>query len=117
MQLETEDHDEARLVTVSEARIDAAIAIQFKDALRVAVGETAPRVVLDLAAVKFLDSSGLGALVAARKLAGPGRSFELAGLQESVARVFRLTRMDTVFAIHADVAAAFGPAERLADAG
>lgn len=117
MQIETEDRGTTRLLTVNEARIDAAIAIRFKDALRSAAGETAPRVVLDLSAVKFLDSSGLGALVAARKLIGPARSLELAGLQESVARVFRLTRMDTVFAIHPDIAAAFEPPEPLADAG
>lgn len=117
MQLETEDRGEARLLRVREPRIDAAIAIQFKDALRNAAGETVPRVVLDLTEVKFLDSSGLGALVAAKKLIGAGRRFELAGLQENVARVFKLTRMDTVFTIHRDVEAAIGPAPRLADAG
>lgn len=117
MLLETEDRGEARLVTVAESRIDAAIAIQFKDALRAAAGEDAPRVVLDLTAVSFLDSSGLGALVATMKLLGADRRLELAGLHENVARVFKLTRMDTVFTIHANVAEAFGPSPRLADVG
>ena len=65
----------------------------------------------------FLDSSGLGALVAAMKLIGPRRGLELAALQASVERVFRLTRMDTVFTIHRSVADALGPMPRLADAG
>lgn len=117
MQIETEDHGDVRLATVAEPRIDAAIAIQFKEALRTAAGDVSPRVVLDLSKVRFLDSSGLGALVAAMKLIGPARRLELAGLQPSVERVFRLTRMDTVFTIHAGTAEALGTPPRLADAG
>lgn len=109
------------LIRVDEPRIDAAVALRFKEAVRAAAGEGPGRVVLDLGAVTFLDSSGLGALVGTMKLLGPGRSLELAALQPNVARVLRLTRMDTVFTIHADAAAATGhPPEggrRRADAG
>jgi anti-sigma B factor antagonist len=62
--------------------------------------DTAPRVVLDLSSVNFLDSSGLGAVVAVMKLLLPGRKLELAGLTPTVEKVFRLTRMDSVFIIH-----------------
>jgi anti-sigma B factor antagonist len=117
MQLKTEDRGTTRLITVGEPRIDAAIAIQFKDAIRSAAGDTARRIVIDMSSVGFLDSSGLGALVAAMKMLGPERKLELASLGASVERVFRLTRMDKVFAIHASVTAAFGPTSRLADAG
>lgn len=117
MLLECEDHGETRLVRVGEARVDAAIAIRFKDALRDAAGLEAPRVLLDMTQVKFLDSSGLGALVAAKKLIGAARRLELIGLQENVARVFRLTRMDTVFTIHASVAEALAPGPQRTDAG
>ena len=50
--------------------------------------------------VAFLDSSGLGAVVAAMKALGPDRPLELAGLTPTVQKVFRLTRMDSVFKIH-----------------
>ena len=56
--------------------------------------------------VAFLDSSGLGAVVAARKLLGAGRALDLAGLQPAVEQVMVLTRMNTVFEIHRDVATA-----------
>jgi anti-sigma B factor antagonist len=59
-------------------------------------------VILDLSAVTFIDSSGLGALVGALKQMPTGKRLELAGLTRDVAKVFRLTRMDTVFIIHAD---------------
>jgi anti-sigma B factor antagonist len=83
-----------------EDRIDAASAIQFKERMRDVVGTGGQRVVLDLARVQFLDSSGLGAIVAVRKLLGPDRVMELSGLTPTVEKVFRLTRMDTIFTIH-----------------
>ena len=58
------------------------------------------RVILDLSEVKFIDSSGLGAIVAAMKQLGQGRKLDLAGLTPMVDKVFRLTRMDTVFDLY-----------------
>jgi len=89
------------VITAADPRIDASVAIRFKDRMR-ELSETAPgRVVLDLSAVDFIDSSGLGAIVAAMKQLGKDRPLELAGLTPTVAKVFRLTRMDSVFTIHA----------------
>ncbi len=94
------------IVSVSANRIDAAAAVQFKDAFKSATTDGVRNVVLDLSGVEFIDSSGLGAIVAAQKLLGGERELELAGLQGAVAKVMSLTRMDTVFRIHTDVAAA-----------
>lgn len=103
MDLQTSVRDDMLIVQVMESRIDAAVAIQFKDAMRTLVQNTSPRVVMDLSRVVFLDSSGLGAVVAVMKLLGPGRKLELAGLTPTVLKVFRLTRMESVFTIHAAV--------------
>jgi anti-sigma B factor antagonist len=92
------------VVRALERRLDAAGAILFKDRLRATVADPSARVVLDMSMIDFLDSSGLGALVSAMKLLGPERRLELAALTPAVERVFRLTRMDTVFAIHPGVA-------------
>lgn len=94
------------LVEVEEDRIDAACAIQFKDRMRELVAQAEGRVLIDMARVRFLDSSGLGAVVAVMKLLGPERRLELAGLTPAVDKVFRLTRMDSVFRIHPDLPAA-----------
>ncbi len=91
------------VVTVAQNRIDAASAIAFKEALRSLTDGFDGSVILDLAQVEFIDSSGLGAIVAAMKQLGGARRLHLAGLTPNVDRVFRLTRMDTVFPIHADV--------------
>ena len=100
MNLTSDLHDDLLLVTVSEDRIDAACAIQFKERMRDVTQTPSARVLLDLSNVAFLDSSGLGAVVAVMKLLGSDRKRELSGLTPTVAKVFRLTRMDTVFIIH-----------------
>ena len=89
--------DNARIVTVNAERIDAAIAIQFKEDMRVETDGAPDHVILDLSLVAFIDSSGLGAIVAAMKQLDDHRRLDLAGLTPMVEKVFRLTRMDTVF--------------------
>ncbi len=112
MQIETDRRGDALIVRVEADRIDAACAIQFKDRLREISSDAPHRVVLDLARVRFVDSSGLGAIVAVMKFLAPDRTLELAALGENVAKVFRLTRMDSVFTIHDQV-----PEARLGHAG
>lgn len=94
--------DGIELITVDADRIDAAVAIQFKDRMREHMADARGRVVLDLHKVDFIDSSGLGAIVAVMKLMPQGAKLELAGLTPSVDKVFRMTRMDSIFTIHAD---------------
>ena len=102
MDLICADRPGLRLLRVEAPRIDASVAIQFKDRMRALAAEAPPRVVLDLSQVAFIDSSGLGAIVAAMKLMPEGTTLELAGLTPTVGKVFRMTRMDTIFTIHAD---------------
>jgi anti-sigma B factor antagonist len=101
MELSSEQYPDVLLITVQSKRIDASGAIQFKDRMRELTGQTSGRVILDLQHVGFVDSSGLGAIVAAMKQLDPGQMLELAALSPTVEKVFRLTRMDGVFTIHA----------------
>lgn len=104
MNITSNQSGDSLVIAVQDTRIDAAVAIEFKEAvMRATSALPGTPVILDLSNVVFLDSSGLGAVVAALKLLGNERPLELAGLTEPVAKVFRLTRMDSVFTIHADV--------------
>lgn len=87
------------VVSVGDRRIDAAIAVRFKDKMQELTEHPAKRVILDLSQVEFLDSSGLGAVVGSMKQLGRGRQLDLAGLTPTVEKVFRITRMDRVFRI------------------
>jgi anti-sigma B factor antagonist len=99
MEIASETEEQLRIVSVRESRIDAAVAIEFKDAMRVQTDSGPDMVVLDLSQVEFIDSSGLGAIVAAMKHMGAERKLALAGLTPTVERVFQLTRMDSVFSV------------------
>ena len=82
----------------------AAAAIQFKDEMRNATDDGPTHVVLNLSQVAFVDSSGLGAIVAMKKHLGTEKTLDLAGLTNDVAKVFQLTRMDMIFTIHDNAA-------------
>ena len=99
MDLRMRDAEGATVVRVGADRIDAAVAIHFKDAMRELTRSAQERVVLDLGAVNFIDSSGLGAIVSVLKFLAPDRRLDLAALTPNVERVFRLTRMNEVFRI------------------
>lgn len=99
MKMTSEVSDDFQVIKVLDKRIDAAAAIQFKDTLRKLTEEGSGAVVLDLSEVDFVDSSGLGAIVAAMKFLGSDRPLHLAGLTPIVAKVFALTRMERVFKI------------------
>ncbi|MGI9389589.1 MAG: STAS domain-containing protein [Boseongicola sp.] len=103
MQMKASEAGEALVVSVADDRIDAAVAVRFKDLMRELTDHPAQRIVLDLSQVEFLDSSGLGAVVGSMKQIGSGRKLDLAGLTPTVDKVFRMTRMDSVFRIYDDV--------------
>lgn len=106
MEISSKLKDDALIATVDAQRIDSAVAVQFKDKMREVTENGPKRVILDLSKVTFLDSSGLGAVVAAMKQLGSERILEISGLTGAVEKVFKLTRMDTVFIIHPDTEAA-----------
>lgn len=97
MHFDVEDGDQQLTIVVNESRIDAAIATQFKDSLRNIVMKSRKPVHLDMARVDFMDSSGLGAMIAVRKSLPAETPLVLLSLTPNVERVFRLTRMDSVF--------------------
>ena len=103
MKLTVENYSDATLIAVDETRIDAASAVSFKDAVRKIAQDGPARIILNLEKVAFIDSSGLGAIVGAMKLLGTTGKMELTTLSPTVEKVFRLTRMDTIFPIHATV--------------
>ena len=83
MRLSHAPEGEFLLVTLDASRIDAAGALAFKDEMRALPGSA--DVLLDRARVTFVDSSGLGAIVAAMKALAP-RRLHLAALNPTVAK-------------------------------
>lgn len=80
-------------------RLDASVAPAFKQAVVRVIEGGETRLVLDLAQVEFLDSSGLGAMVSILKALGNRGSVAVCNARGAVLSLFQLTRMDKVFAI------------------
>jgi anti-sigma B factor antagonist len=97
------DHDLVRIV----GDLDVYTTNQVRDLMSDPVVWRQPLLLLDLSAVVFLDSTGLSALVAARRLAR-ARDAELRVVcpSGSALRVIRMTRLDAVLDVYATQEAA-----------
>ncbi|SRR5258708_40091236 len=87
------------VLQILEPRIGADKAAAFKEEVSRHFTEGHVSLVLDLAKVTFIDSSGLGAILGVLKRMPKGSELAVCGTTESVASMFRLTRMDRVFTI------------------
>lgn len=99
-------HDDIAEIRITQERVDAAAAPDLKIDLEQAMTTAPRRVVLDLSDVRFMDSTGLGLFVSLLKMLGPNGAIAVAGAQPPVVRLFELTRLDTLFRLVGDVAAA-----------
>lgn len=94
-------------VIALSGRLNAASAPEAKDRLKALAKNESHNLVLDLAELSFVDSSGLSAFVAGYKAATEaGGSLKLACLGAQVAEVFALTRLDRVFEVFPDAKSA-----------
>lgn len=74
----------------------------FQEDLAHIVAEKPQRLVLDLAGVTYMDSSGIASLVKMLSRAKAiGASMHLVGMSDRVRSLFEITRLDHVFEIHA----------------
>lgn len=87
-------------------RLTALNAKTFKDEVVDLIEGGASQLVIDFSEVSFLDSSGLGALVGVLKRIGVRGELLVCGLNQDVAQMFKICRMDSVFSLYPDVNAA-----------
>jgi anti-sigma B factor antagonist len=87
------------VLEVLEPRLVADKAQAFKEAVGRYFANGPISLVLDLAKVEFIDSSGLGAILSLLKRMPKGSELLVCRLNEAVTNMFMLTRMDRVFTI------------------
>lgn len=86
-------------------RLTAANATAFRDELIALLDRGEDRLLIDMGGVEFVDSSGVGAMVGVLKRIGNRGEIAVCALTGNVEKMFRITRMDRVFAIYRDRAA------------
>jgi anti-sigma B factor antagonist len=97
MNIDTKQVDEVLVVKPAEKRLDAKVAVSFKESMVNFINSGSNLIVLDLSDVEFVDSSGLGAIVSSLKVLGRKGDIVISGVGSSVLQMFSLTRMDKVF--------------------
>jgi len=104
--------DETRVVSVA-GELDMYTAPPFKQQIFDALNGHA-RVVVDLSACEFLDSTALGILIAANKrLAGLEHRLVLVAADRNLVKVFQITGLDRTFNIVPTRASALNGATRV----
>lgn len=107
MQITTASHDGKTILSLKEERLDAHNSGDLRDRILKLLENGDTQLVIDLSEVRFIDSSGLGALLSGYKNATlRSGSFVLTGLQPRVQSMFELTRLHRVFEIFPSVEAA-----------
>ncbi len=85
-------------------RLDLASASNFRNQVTELLGDGVSVVILDLGEVPFVDSSGLGAIVAGLKAARQsGGDLRLAGAQEQMRSLLELTTLVSVLQPYATI--------------
>ena len=84
------------LILAATGELDAASAVMLSEALTGA-RERSASLVLDLAGVTFIDSSGLRVIAAEHTAADrDGRSFRIVGPSDRVRRIFEMTGLEAL---------------------
>ena len=98
----TESHGETTVVVIG-ADLDSSNTDQAKQLLGELADGGRINLVADLSGMGFVDSSGLGALVAALKRArSKGGDLRLCGVVPAVSTILDLTRLTKLFQVHPD---------------
>ncbi len=91
--------DDFILIHVDGDNLDAGRSYEFKEEIKQLVDEKRIfRLVIDLSSIRFIDSSGLGCLIAALRLSHAGNGeVRLCGMCKQVRSVFELVSLDKLF--------------------
>src|SRR6201986_3107224 len=98
MKFTVDKHEKYILLKLNETKLNSLISPQLKSELILMNTEGQRNIVLDLAQVKFADSSGLSSLLVGHRLCKNATgTFILTGLNDAVSRLVTISQLETVF--------------------
>ena len=105
LSLETRESDGTTILAVG-GEIDVYTAPKLRDQITELVSNGVYHIIIDMEAVEFLDSTGLGVLVGGlKKVRAHDGSLQLICNQERLLKIFRITGLAKVFTIHSSAEA------------
>ena len=94
-------------VLALEGEIDLNESPAVRERIKPLIDAQLPRIIVDLSGVSYIDSSGLALFIESmQRIQGYGGKFALTGLRPTVRTIFEIARLDQIFQIYPDVAAA-----------
>ena len=99
--ISSDQHSHGAAVITVVGELDLRSAAALKSGLVEAIDRGARQVVVDMSAVTFIDSMGLGALVGGlKRLRAVDGELALVCVDRSIVRIFEITGLDRVFPLH-----------------
>jgi len=110
MKFDITKNGKATVLALHEKKLDATVSPELKaEFLVLCKPKVTKKLILDLSAVQFCDSSGLSALlIADRTMRAHGGSVHLVRVSKKVMDLMKISQLDRVFTINATVADALG---------
>ena len=105
----TAEHTGASCTITLTGEVDVYTSPRLKEEIVDIVDGGCVNIIIDLEAVSFIDSSGLGVLVSGlRRVKEHGGTLRLVCTKDGILKIFRITGLDKVFPVFSSVAEARG---------
>ncbi len=104
MKYSLEKKDQYAVFDLQEENLNSLIAPKLKSEFIFLRNEGVPNLILDLSDVKYVDSSGLSAILTANRLWQNDGLFFIAGINHaSVRKIIKISRLDTILSIEKEI--------------
>ncbi|WP_026898306.1 STAS domain-containing protein [Daejeonella oryzae] len=100
MKFTVDKHEKYVLIKLNESKLNSLISPQLKSELILTNTEGQRNMILDLSAVKYSDSSGLGSLLVGHRICKNSDGvFILTGINENISRLISISQLENVLTI------------------
>jgi anti-anti-sigma factor len=100
MKYSIDKQDRYAVLNLKEENLNSVVAPNLKSEFVILSNEGVPHLILDLSDVKYVDSSGLSAILTANRLWKSIGSFVLTGIKnDTVRKLIEISRLDSVLTI------------------
>ncbi len=100
MKLSIDKHEKYIILKLEEEKLESLIAPNLKSELIYITTEGYRNIILDLADVKYVDSSGLSAILTGNRLCKAANgSFILANVQPTVKKLIEISQLETILTV------------------
>ncbi len=102
MTIETVEKEGVFFIIPKVKHLDSSVSMEFRNKIKEFIAQGYTKIAIDLNAVDFIDSSGLGALVLGHKEMRKKGSLVVVSAKETIINMLKLVRLDQVLNIFED---------------